>query len=133
MQTVRKPSDVLDEIKALLNIRFNDLQSFDELKNSFQVGVVSIVSGSKVVLLEKNDKHLRFRTLIEPGADRGFVRHWHDCKEVCTVLEGQMADLVQIHKRASAGQQIIYKPYEQHMPYNPGKTVLEIQVDFYRE
>lgn len=132
MNTRAQTKKVFEEIKALVNLRFDNLQTFQEMYHTFTEGETAIVSGTQVELLKKSVDHLQFRTIIQPGADRGFSEHWHDCLEECTVISGEMADLIQMHKRATGGEKIVYQPYQAHMPYNPGDKPLVIEVNFYK-
>ena len=130
---MESPAKILEEIKTLLDIQLQGLQTFDSFYDMFDVNDTTDIGGCRTTLLEKSENHLRFRTHIPPGADSGFHKHWHDCKEVCTVIEGTIADVKLEHKYAKRGQKITYKAYEEHMPYNPGKIMLVVQVDFCRD
>lgn len=129
---MKRVFELLEEIESLLNLEFAALQSFQSMYDTFDINKTAIVSGSQVVMKQKCKTHLQFITIIPPGWHRGFVEHWHDCREVCTVISGEMKDLLLPTVYANEGGKIDYPAYQKHMPYNAGISPLVIKVDFYK-
>lgn len=123
------------EIKTLLNLNFKKMQSFNEMRWMFKTGESRFLLGRnneeiKTTLRKKTTDHLQFFVEIPPLAS--FEEHWHDAKETCRVISGEMADHAFPDKRWLQGETYHVDKYSPHEPYNPSPTnMLYLIVDFY--
>jgi len=128
-KTINEIAQLMDEIKNLVNLEFDDLQKFEDMK-ALPMHQNLEIEGTINKMIVKEPNHLRFLTTIPPG--ESFKMHWHDCLEECTILSGELRDRLQPEKSWKSGEVWRCDKFKKHIPYNDSKTdEVNLIVDFY--
>ena len=126
----KKIQKEIDEINSILNIDFEELQSFNELGKLPLNQEVKFKGNIKVTKILHTKNMLRFTTIIPPRGS--FNNHWHDCLEVVTILSGKLSDKIK-KIESDIDSKAVYLVGEKHIPYNPSYTrCCFLIVDFYK-
>lgn len=126
MPTVDALLKVVKEINYILNLNYSDLVKFVDLKNTLKKGEIIQIGDSYNNCIYNELDRIKIITTIPPKGL--FNIHWHDCKEKIKVVKGVYQNSV-TGATHTEGEEIEYKRYEMHQPFNPSyteETILEV-------
>ena len=117
---------VVKEINYILNLDYSDLVKFVDLKKTLKKGETVKIGESYNNCIYNELDRIKIITTIPPNGL--FNIHWHDCKEKIKVVKGVYQNSV-TGTTHTEGEEIEYKRYEMHQPFNPSytdETILEV-------
>lgn len=127
---LKKILPLIEELHGFLDLKYDDLQPFTILLN-WGNQERRILGGTINTKIIHSKDHIRLLCELPPKTF--FAKHWHDCKEVITVMNGKMTDKLNPKRFWVEGQKYTIEAYQAHAIENTSETeTLNVMVDFYK-
>lgn len=121
--------DNVSEISNILNIKFEDLVSWNEIKK-WSLGETKLINETFNTKIYQSPTKAKFFTKLPPKTS--FELHWHDCTELCFVLSGTLTDGYTGHS-IKENDKLVINRGSSHIPSNLSDTEdCYILVEFYK-
>lgn len=92
---------------------------------------IDVSPGVRFKRIRDKSKPLYFITEMRPvQTERGrakFGVHFHDCKEIVEILEGELIEPFECHKKYVVGEKVFYPKNYKHKPYATIKSVYLVE------
>ena len=129
--SLEKAYAIIGEINSYISLDYDNMQDWNTIFSNWQQGEKKTIGGTSKTMVVKDNNHIRFITEVPPGGS--FHQHFHDCKEVCTVIGGIMADKDKPGRIWKKGEIYELAKFVKHTPYNPSQTdKLYLLIDFHK-